>query len=309
MSRPLFSIVIPAYNRSGHLVAAVESVLAQTLTDFEVVIVDDGSTDDTRQSVSEAFAAEPRVRYFFKENEGRSMARNRGIAESQGEWLVFLDSDDLLEPDALEVFIALMAEFPGAELIAGSKSFIDEGGAPIPPPWTENDPEKLFGLIDEPYLRLIRQFFFTPGTFCIRRDRCPQFKQEWDVCEDYEFLLSAAAVCTVARSPRPVHRYRWHSGNTDQGLFAAARLSIADSQTSIVDSIADAGLRRRVRAEWANRRADDYYEQGKSILAFGEYLKAVLGNPSKLSEGQIPRQLLACLVPVKLRRFVRLRRG
>lgn len=306
MTRPLFSIIIPAYNRSGHLVAAVESVLAQTFREFELVVVDDGSTDDTRERMAALCASDERIKYVSKENGGRSTARNRGIDESSGDWLIFLDSDDLLEPAALETFVELIEEFPHVDVLAGSKTFIDESGEAIAAPWTENDPDEVYGAIDDPYLRIIRQFFFTPGTFCIRRDKCPKFRREFEVCEDYDFLLNAATSCSFVRSPKQVHRYRWHAGNTDQGLFASARLRIAADNEAVVENFLNP-RKRKVRAEWANRKADDFYEQGRGLSAFYEYLKALVLNPLKVREGQIPRQMLASLVPAVIRGLLKRR--
>jgi glycosyltransferase involved in cell wall biosynthesis len=97
---PKVSVVIPTYNRASMVRNAVESALAQTATDVEVIVVDDGSSDDTRTILAEAFGK--RARYFFQTNQGVSAARNTGIAEARGEWIAFLDSDDLWEKDKLE---------------------------------------------------------------------------------------------------------------------------------------------------------------------------------------------------------------
>ena len=95
----IVSVVIPSYNHARYLGAAVESVMAQTVRDVEIVIVDDGSTDDTR----EVAARYPQAKYIYQPNQGLSAARNTGIKHSSGRFLVFLDADDLLLPHALEV--------------------------------------------------------------------------------------------------------------------------------------------------------------------------------------------------------------
>ena len=97
---PKVSVIIPTYNRATKVLKAIESVLAQTVTDLEVIVVDDGSSDDTGKTLEEAFG--DRIRYFAQANQGASTARNRGIAEARGEWLAFLDSDDIWESDKLE---------------------------------------------------------------------------------------------------------------------------------------------------------------------------------------------------------------
>lgn len=97
---PRFSVIIPAYNRAATLERAIKSVLYQTFSPFELIVVDDGSTDQTRQVV-ESFS---QVTYFYQENKGVSAARNRGAEKASGDWLFFLDSDDELLPNAIEKF-------------------------------------------------------------------------------------------------------------------------------------------------------------------------------------------------------------
>jgi glycosyltransferase involved in cell wall biosynthesis len=100
MKNPKVSVVIPTYNRAGTVTKGIESVLAQTVTDLEVIVVDDGSSDDTGRVLGQAFG--DKIRYYAQPNQGASVARNKGIAESRGEWIAFLDSDDLWERDKLE---------------------------------------------------------------------------------------------------------------------------------------------------------------------------------------------------------------
>jgi glycosyltransferase involved in cell wall biosynthesis len=97
---PTVSVVIPTYERAGKVQGAIRSVLAQTFSGLEVIVVDDGSSDGTGPVLEETFG--DRIRYYFQNNQGVSVARNRGIAEARGEWIAFLDSDDLWEKDKLE---------------------------------------------------------------------------------------------------------------------------------------------------------------------------------------------------------------
>ncbi len=97
---PKVSVVIPTYNRADKVGPAIESVLGQTFTDLEVIVVDDGSSDDTGNILGEIYG--DRIRYYFQTNQGASVARNQGIEHSRGEWIAFLDSDDLWERDKLE---------------------------------------------------------------------------------------------------------------------------------------------------------------------------------------------------------------
>jgi glycosyltransferase involved in cell wall biosynthesis len=113
-AHPFFSIIIPTYNRSTHLKKAIASVLAQEFTNFEITVVDDGSTDDTFGVVSEFIRNDKRVKYYFKKNEERSIARNYGINLSMGDYIGFLDSDDIVYANHLSSAydLLLQNQFP-----------------------------------------------------------------------------------------------------------------------------------------------------------------------------------------------------
>src|SRR5690554_1039706 len=107
---PFFSVIIPCYNR-GHLITeTIRSVLAQTETDFEIIVIDDGSTDDTKnvvQSISDS-----RIHYYYQENAERGAARNKGVRKSRGRYITFLDSDDRFFPNHLSVVKKKLSEEP-----------------------------------------------------------------------------------------------------------------------------------------------------------------------------------------------------
>lgn len=129
---PQFSIVIPMFNRATLIGRAIESCLAQDRDDLEVIVVDDGSTDGSPEVVR-AFT-DPRVRLeLLERNSGQNTARNRGAQVARGEWLVFLDSDDELTPDALSTLARRIAETPGVEKFYLSCVLDDGTHAPTPP--------------------------------------------------------------------------------------------------------------------------------------------------------------------------------
>lgn len=109
---PFFSIVIPTYNRATMIGSAINSIIKQTFTDFEIIVVDDGSTDNTESIVEGIF--DKRIKYFKKINEERSIARNFGIEHAEGTYINFLDSDDVFYPDHLKTAHSLLLtnEFP-----------------------------------------------------------------------------------------------------------------------------------------------------------------------------------------------------
>jgi glycosyltransferase involved in cell wall biosynthesis len=115
--RPFISVVIPTFNRARQVQAALKSVLAQTYPEFEVIVVDDGSTDGTCEALQKLISQESgtstQTRYFFQPNRGQSTARNKGADEARGEWVAFLDSDDVWLPEKLEWQVRAIEEFKG----------------------------------------------------------------------------------------------------------------------------------------------------------------------------------------------------
>ena len=115
---PTFSIIIPTYNYAHYLPRAIDSVLAQHGDDYELVVVDDGSGDETAEIVKEFVHKFPtKITYFFQENRGLSAARNRGASLSNGDYLLFLDADDALFPDAVENFRRVLQDHPHIDFI------------------------------------------------------------------------------------------------------------------------------------------------------------------------------------------------
>ena len=106
---PKVSVVIPTYNRAANVQNGIKSILAQTFSDLEVIVVDDGSSDGTGEILKNIFG--DRIRYYFQPNQGASVARNRGVEEARGEWIAFLDSDDLWEKEKLEWQFRALEQF------------------------------------------------------------------------------------------------------------------------------------------------------------------------------------------------------
>ncbi len=119
------SIIIPVYNGHKYLAATIRSVTDQLFTDFELLIINDGSTDDTEQIALELVNSDPRISYYQKENSGVSDTRNFGLEKANGEFVVFLDADDILEPDFLLSRVNFLFENPEIGICGSGVKMID----------------------------------------------------------------------------------------------------------------------------------------------------------------------------------------
>ena len=140
----LLSVIMPTFNRASMTCRAIDSLIAQQFEDWELVVVDDGSTDDTGQKVLSY--KDDRIRYFRKQNEERSIARNFGIARARGFFVNFLDSDDIVEPDHLAVAAGVISKFPEVQVFHLGYSLLNmETGERLnrPLPTTEELPGTL----------------------------------------------------------------------------------------------------------------------------------------------------------------------
>ena len=126
--QPNVSIIIPTYNREKFIGAAIQSVLDQTYQDFEVIVVDDGSTDGTVDVVKEF---SEKVRYIYQPNQGRSHARNHGLGLAKGRYIAFLDSDDLYLQEKLRLQVDFMEQHPEFGMVYTSACCMDEDGVPL----------------------------------------------------------------------------------------------------------------------------------------------------------------------------------
>jgi glycosyltransferase involved in cell wall biosynthesis len=120
----MYSVIIPTYNRCKLLPEAIDSVLLQDYPAIEIIVIDDGSSDTTARMIAQKY---PYVRYLYQPNQGPASARNRGIAESTGEFIAFLDSDDIWLENKITLELSLLQRFPEAAMLAGNASAFVEG--------------------------------------------------------------------------------------------------------------------------------------------------------------------------------------
>ncbi len=204
---PKVSVVIPAYNAMAYLPETVESVLKQIFTDFEVLIIDDGSLDHTVQWVSQL--VDPRVKLISQENQGVPAARNKGIAHAQGEYVSFLDADDLWEPTILEKQVRCLEDNPAIGLVYTWMALIDQQGTPTGRVMTSNAE-------GEVWKQLVVQNPVPCSSVMVRRccfETVGVFDRNLRNIDDWDMWIRIAARYPFAVIKEPLMRYRQHHNN------------------------------------------------------------------------------------------------
>jgi glycosyltransferase involved in cell wall biosynthesis len=222
-SSPAVSVIIPCHNTAKYLGEAIESVLAQTYPNFEIIVVDDGSTDDTPQVVKSF--DDKRIRYVYQENKGLAAARNTGICHSRGQYLTFLDADDTFLPDKLMVQTTFLKNYPEIGLVAGGYLRTDGQGKPF----FENrliEPKIL-----QPEELLVVNVLHVPSTLIRRHwiERAGFFDESLPAAEDWDFHCRLAILdCKMFRTTDVVCTYRYTPGsmstNAEQQTAAMLRV-------------------------------------------------------------------------------------
>lgn len=222
-----YSIILPVYNGAQYVAQAVESVLRQKQPDWELLIIDDGSSDATAEICGNFAAGDSRIRYIFQENAGVSAARNHGVETAAGEYLLFLDADDWLTEDCLETFDKLLAQHPADLVVANYYICAGEDtqkARPINTPKLHYGPEDSGKLIsaalrigqwhDEVWYGLFRPVWGK----CFRREVIEEngirFKKGLKIGEDAVFLLAClAARINVLLADEYLYCYRENPGS------------------------------------------------------------------------------------------------
>lgn len=207
---PLFSIVIPVYNvNPAFLDQCINSILTQSFSDFEIILVDDGSTDSSGQLCDEFAAKDNRIRVIHKQNGGVSSARNEGISAAKGEWLLFCDADDTLQADCLQSVFKII-ENGNNDIYKFQHSILNRDGTIL-----KIQTEKSSRVVsNNEYLRLLLRHKIIGScwgyVFKIKRIKDIRFNTSLTIGEDVLFVLNTLldSSCSVFVSPLAIYNYR-----------------------------------------------------------------------------------------------------
>lgn len=248
------SVVIPAYNSAALLPRCLDSVLAQTLAAAEVLVVDDGSSDNTAEAVSRYGEA---VRLLRQPNGGPGVARNSGISAANGDWIAFLDADDQWVPNKLERQIECAHSHPDAGLIYCDAIVLDADGTATGEFLADKGPAS--GWVFD---RLLHSFFVLPSTALVRRRllvEAGMFSAHLRRVEDYDLWLRLARVCPFQLVPEALTFYQRQENSSSKDLAAMAKVEIELFRSLLQQDLSSA-QRRAARQRLARNLFDYSYE-------------------------------------------------
>ncbi|WP_166259652.1 glycosyltransferase family 2 protein [Marinobacter salicampi] len=272
---PFFSVVIPSYNRSGMTKEAIESVLDQTFQDFEIIVVDDGSTDDTDE-VLRSF--DEKIIYHKQTNAGVASARNKGVALSNGQYICYLDSDDLWHPEKLAIYKDSLSKIPDASFLF---SDFHKHDIKLPEPYSLSNSDmfpyiydlaaqferELYTIEGEDLLRLLfKGYPLYPSTFAVRRDVHDHYR--WDPgilkSEDFNFVLKVSRQYRFAYVSQSLTTVRVHDSNKSSDFLAKDNVNLISMKL-----YRDLYVKKNVRSLCNFYISQKQFAIGKSYLKLG----------------------------------------
>lgn len=276
---PLVSVVVATYNMARYLPQAVESILAQSHQNVEVIVVDDGSKDETPEVAARLAAADPRVRIHRQDNGGQASAKNKGIELSRGEYIGFLDADDVWLPQKLALQLPLFRDRPQVGVVYSEYECMDGEGQSLPKGPTNLRRGKVSGAL------LIENFVSFP-TALVRREcieRCGVFDLTFGMGIDYDLWLRISAKYEFDFVREPTVRYRIWSGQMSKNYRKRYESAIRIMQR-FLDAHPQVVAATTVSEAWAHT----YLGRGDSVLwhekdkrsARADYLRALKYRPT-----------------------------
>lgn len=202
---PKISVIIPTYNREDFICETIQSVLNQTYKDFEIIVIDDGSTDNTKKRLEPYLS---KIKLIDQKNHERAISRNKGVKNSTGEYIAFLDSDDLWTKDKLEKQVEVLENKKDIILVYGQCLRINENSKKIK--IAKRQTEGFSGNVFEKLL--FRNFIASPTPLIRRKifENTPGFKTKYIPYEDWEYWIRLSLLGDFFFIPKPLAYYRIH---------------------------------------------------------------------------------------------------
>ena len=220
MTAPLISIIMPCYNAAATLTRSCESIIAQTYANWELIIIDDGSQDDSVAVANSLSQRDSRIACLTQPNQGAGPARNHGLRHATGEWIAFLDSDDTWEPNCLQALSDALVTTTEADLAycGWQNLYPDSKGEAFVPPDYENEKKQ------DALLGGCRWPIHGALTRKAALDEVGGFDEQWTSCMDYDLWLRLASFRKIVLVPQVLAYYHHHDG--EQITHNKARIAL-----------------------------------------------------------------------------------
>lgn len=276
----LVSVIMPTYNRPSLTAEAIKSVQNQRYPNWELLVVDDGSTDDT-QSVLATFSHDPRIQILFQPNRGQAAARNLGLKHARGDWIAFLDSDDLWLPQKLEAQMSFISSHTEIDVLYGDLELIDFDG-------NRMDERPTIGRYSgEVWRHLLRDNFVPFSTAVVRTQRLRAidgFNESLRRADDYDMWLRLSVGSIFQFQPFIGTRYRMAGGRISDDLAGRfdSNLEIIERFLATHPHLLTQREAAAVRSQTHSRFARGFASRGQFRLSLKHALKCVSYRPSSI---------------------------
>lgn len=281
--RSLVSVIIPTFNHARYVADAIESVLQQTYRHYEIIVVDDGSTDATREVVAKY---EGQIRYVWQENQGLSAARNAGLRVANGEFVALLDADDLYEPVFLQTLLEMLQANRALDGVYCAAQTVDVDNKPLP--------QRIGKAVEPGAFRstLLEGGYFPPLCMFAHKYCYDQLEQLFDesltACEDWDMWLRFSERYSILGIEKPLVRYRVVPGSMSRdpermirNRFAVLRKQFAEETGHRHEKMTDY---RRALGRSYLRGTIEHLQAGNEEQAYVNLRQAALFHPQLITE-------------------------
>jgi glycosyltransferase involved in cell wall biosynthesis len=282
---PRFTVIIPTYNRGHRIDETIRSVLNQSFSDWDCIVVDDGSVDCTHGVVQSAASNDRRIKYLYQPNAGVSAARNRGMAHSESEWVAFLDSDDAYLPNALSTFEAAIAVHPLCKAVCGR--VLDESRFPVKCSNQISSRDCFWSMLGF----VTGRPSLTMQSSCVHRSALSLlegFSSAYGTAEDWHFGVRLSAVTPIVEADLAIACYRsaHGEGKSERSLISGTK---SETHRRIIQNLCEdplvlarvsqsedaARFHRLSQAHLAVVDAEGILREGNMLIAMEHLIRAV----------------------------------
>lgn len=267
--QPLVSITMPTFNRAHMVGLAIDAILGQTYANIELIIVNDGSRDNTRDVLDRYARQDARIRVIHKENEGIPDTVNRGWREARGKYVTWTSDDNLYHPTTIEVMVKFLEGHSETVLVYTDCRYIDGEGRVLFCP-RGSEPEML-----ESHCPIMGSLLFRRTVF----EHVDMFRKQWKRVHDYDFYRRVWKRFSVARIPLALYDYRLHEASMTGNHYA-----MTTEHARLLASVAESGAAKSAAWGWCwHELARQAEREGRHWSAVGYYLRAALRQPGRFA--------------------------